>query len=80
MRSLSVREFNSSVSKTLDAVEQGESFVITRGGRPVARLIGELSMDLSSPDWATACRHMMDLMEQGIPMGGASAGYDERTG
>ncbi len=80
MRRVSVREFNSTVTKTLDAVEQGDTVVITRGGKPVARLVREPAIDVASDDWAMACREMMDRMEQGAPLGGARADYDERTG
>jgi prevent-host-death family protein len=38
MRSVSAREANQSFSKLLQAVVDGEEVVITRRGRPVARL------------------------------------------
>ena len=38
MRSVSAREANQSFSKLLQAVAEGEEIVITRRGKPVARL------------------------------------------
>ena len=78
-RTLSIREFNSRVSRTIAEVEAGESVVITRGGKAVVRLVKEIEVDLSSPEWATAYRRMVEAMENGLPLGGTKAGYEERT-
>lgn len=79
MRSLSIREFNSRVSETIAAVEAGESVVITRAGRPVARLVKEIELDRASPEWEEKVRAMAEAMEAGLPLGGRPAGYGERT-
>jgi prevent-host-death family protein len=38
-RSVSLRDANQQLAKYVKAVEAGESFIITRRGRPVARLL-----------------------------------------
>ncbi len=42
IRSVSVFEAKSQLSKMIDAVESGEEIVITKHGKPVARLVQEL--------------------------------------
>jgi len=79
MRTLSIREFNSRVSQPIADVEAGESVVITRGGRPVIRLIKEIELDRSSLEWEAAYRRMLETMEEGLSLGGRPADYDERT-
>jgi antitoxin (DNA-binding transcriptional repressor) of toxin-antitoxin stability system len=41
MRFIDASEANTNFSKVLKAVEQGETFVIMRDGRPIARFSGE---------------------------------------
>jgi prevent-host-death family protein len=79
MRSLSIRELNSQVSQTIAAVEAGEEVVITRNGRPVARLVRERTIDRNSPEWQAAFKAMVEGMERGIPGFGGPATYEERT-
>jgi len=46
MRSLSLAEAKSHLSAIVDRVEAGEEVVITRRGRPVARIVPERALDL----------------------------------
>lgn len=41
--SISVSELRAHVGRILDAVEHGRSFIITRRGRPIARLVSHRS-------------------------------------
>jgi len=59
IRLVSVFEAKSQLSKMIDAVESGEEIVITKHGKPVARLVQELPRTIKfgllegkTPDWA----------------------------
>jgi len=59
IRSVSIFEAKSQLSKMIDAVESGEEIVITKHGKPVARLVKELPtavkfglLEDKTPDWA----------------------------
>lgn len=60
MRSVGAFEAKTHLSELLAAVEQGETVVITRRGRPVARLVPEPS----SPDRAAAIARIRALRER----------------
>jgi prevent-host-death family protein len=54
MRSVSIQEARQNLSKLLDAVERGESVLITRRGKPIARLVPAEPTSLApSPDLTT---------------------------
>lgn len=55
MRSVSLAAAKAGLSALLDAVEAGEEIVITRRGRPVARVIRE-SADAPATDWVARLR------------------------
>jgi prevent-host-death family protein len=59
IRSVSIFEAKSQLSKMIDAVKSGEEIVITKHGKPVARLVQELPRTIrfgllegKTPDWA----------------------------
>ncbi len=49
MRTLSLAETKSHLSAVVDQVEAGDEVVITRRGRPVARIVGEASRPMCAP-------------------------------
>ena len=54
------------------AVEAGESFVITRRGKPVARLVPvEPGKRVLTPEQQAARQRALERMRRGIDMGGA---------
>jgi prevent-host-death family protein len=55
MRSISLAAAKAELSALLDAVEAGEEVVITRRGRPVARVIRERA-DAQATDWVARLR------------------------
>lgn len=61
---------NRKFSKLIKEVERGESFVITRRGRPIARLVPHAADKMADPDWAAAHRRMMARLEEGASLGG----------
>lgn len=57
MRSVSLAAAKAGLSALLDAVEAGEEVVITRRGRPVARVIRE-SAEPRPTDWVARLRSL----------------------
>jgi antitoxin (DNA-binding transcriptional repressor) of toxin-antitoxin stability system len=56
MRTVNLAEAKAGLSALLDAVEAGEEVVITRRGRPVARVIRETGNEAESEDWVAHLR------------------------
>ncbi|RBP18202.1 prevent-host-death family protein [Roseiarcus fermentans] len=53
MREMSVREVDQNLSQTIAAAEQGETIVVTRDGRPVARITPQPRDRADDPEWRT---------------------------
>lgn len=77
MRSVSLREANQQFSKLIASVEEGKSFVITRRGRPIARLSPHAHDKASDPRWQAALRRMIARLEEGADLGGLKVVRDE---
>ena len=78
MKSVSLREANRNFSKLIQEVERrGEVYVITRHGRPVARLEPESANNRDDPDWAQAFAEMKRLHAEGLDLGGLSVDRDD---
>ena len=58
-------------------VEQGEVFVITRRGSPIAKLIPHKLDKTVDPEWVAAFEEMMALFEEGASLGGLKVNRDE---
>jgi antitoxin (DNA-binding transcriptional repressor) of toxin-antitoxin stability system len=56
MRTVNLAEAKAGLSALLDAVEAGEEVVITRRGRPVARVIRETGNEEEAEDWVARLR------------------------
>ena len=70
VRSVSLMTANQEFSRLIKDVEIGESFVITRRGRPIAKLVPHTADKTADPDWAAAHRRMMTRLEEGASLGG----------
>lgn len=77
MRTVSLMTANQEFSKLIKAVEQGEGFLITRRGRPIAKLVPHVADKAADPDWAAAHRRMMARLEEGASLGGLRVARDE---
>lgn len=77
MRSISLMSANQEFSKLIKAVEQGEGFVITRRGRPIAKLVPHTADKTEDPEWAAAYRRMLARLEEGASLGGLKVDRDE---
>jgi prevent-host-death family protein len=69
-KEVALREANQRFAEYVRAVEAGASFVITRRGRPVARLVpiaaGERAL---TPEQQAARVRTLERMQQGIDLG-----------
>jgi prevent-host-death family protein len=67
MKAVSSREANQQFSKLLAAAEKGRETIITKRGKPVARLV-PYSGKRTSPEREAAIRRMMAMMRKGWPL------------
>ncbi|MAG97508.1 MAG: type II toxin-antitoxin system prevent-host-death family antitoxin [Alphaproteobacteria bacterium] len=76
MKTVSAREANQSFSKLLAAAADGEEVLITRRGKPVARLGPASAVELDRKR-AAAVKRMTRRMKRGIALGGVKVVRDE---
>jgi len=77
MKTISARDANQKFSKLLREVAAGREVVITRRGKPVARLSPVASARTSSPERRAAIKRMVKRMKRGLPLGGLRFKRDE---
>jgi prevent-host-death family protein len=76
MRRVSAREANQRFSKLLNEVARGQEVMITRHGKPVARLV-PVQDTAAAKKRAAAIKRMVKMMERGFPLGGLRFTRDE---
>jgi len=76
MNSISARDANQAFSKLLKRAEDGEEVVITKHGRPVARLVPVESSEKKA-ERAKAHERLMKRLRKGVDMGGRRFTRDE---
>lgn len=64
-KTLTLRDANQSFSRCIRAVESGEDFVITRNGRPVARLTPVSSVRVLTERQKQALEHFRKVVREG---------------
>ena len=77
MRTVSLMTANQEFSRLIREVEGGEGFLITRRGRPIARLVPHAADKSADPDWQIAYRRMMARLAEGAALGGLKVERDE---
>ncbi len=77
MRTISLMIANQEFSKLIKDVEHGEGFLITRRGRPIAKLVPHTVDKTVNSDWAVAYRRMMVRLEEGASLGGLRVEREE---
>jgi len=81
MTSVGAREANRSFSKILKEAENGKTVIITRNGKPVARLVPvpvpAPVESMSEEDRKAAHKRLMALLDKGLPLGGRRYTRDE---
>jgi prevent-host-death family protein len=77
-KEIALRDANQQFAKYVRAVEAGESFVIARRGKPVARLVPvEPVKRILTPEQEAARQRALERMRRSIEMGGARFNRDE---
>ena len=69
IRHIGIREANRHLSRYIAAVERGEEVIITRRGRPVARLVPVTNNRKLAPEQEAARERMLVHMRKGYPLG-----------
>ena len=77
MRTVSLMTANQEFSRLIREVEHGEGVLITRRGRPVAKLVPHRTDKTADPEWAAAYRRMMRKLEEGASLGGLKVTRDD---
>ena len=67
-KTVTLREANQSFSRCVREVEAGEEFVITRNGKPVARLVPAGSERVLTPEQEAAWARTRARMAEGWPL------------
>jgi prevent-host-death family protein len=75
-KTLSLREANQSFARCVREVEAGEEFVITRNGKPVARLAPISKRRVLTAEQQAAWERLDAAMQQGWDLGAGPLGRD----
>lgn len=80
MRTVPLRIANQKFSKLVQEVENGEEFLITRRGHPIAELVPHRADKTADPGWNAAYRRMMMRLTEGASLGGMRIDRDKTQG
>ncbi len=67
---VSLQEANQNFSRLIREAELGKGFVVTRRGRPVARILPNDEARTRNPRWIAAFERMNARLREGAPLGG----------
>lgn len=56
MREMTVREANQNFSKLIAEAQRGETIIVTKNGKPVAKIMPQPSDRTDDPEWQSAYR------------------------
>ncbi len=78
MKTVSMREANRDFSKLIQDLERtDESYIVTRRGRPVARIVPYAEDRTADPEWRAAYEQMKQIQNRGYRLGGLRVSRDE---
>ncbi|MCY4209926.1 MAG: type II toxin-antitoxin system prevent-host-death family antitoxin [Gammaproteobacteria bacterium] len=77
MLEISIREINQNFSRYMQAVESGEEIVITRRGKPAARLVAIAESRNLTKEQQAARLRTQERMRQGCQLGGRPVTREE---
>lgn len=77
MRTVSLMTANQKFSRLIREVENGQGVVITRRGRPVAKLLPHTADKTDDPEWKATYDRMMTRLREGASLGGLKIDRDE---
>jgi len=72
MQEISLREINQHFSRYMQAVEKGEEIIITRRGKPIAKLVAVAASRKLSDEQVSARKRLRKRMKKGFHLGGES--------
>jgi len=72
----SLREVNQHLSRYIEVVERGGVVVITRRGKPVARIVAATGERRLTDEQRDVRRRALERMHRGFPLGGARVDRD----
>ena len=67
MREMSIREANQNFSKVIAAAEQGETIIITKNGKPVAKVSPQPHDRTQDPEWQATYKRLVESLERPRP-------------
>lgn len=67
MREMSIREANQNFSKVIAEAEAGETIIITRNGRPVAKISPQPADRRDDPEWQASYRDLVEHLSRPRP-------------
>ncbi len=73
----SLREMNHQLSRWVELVEQGQEVVITRRGKPIARMVPIEEKGRLSAEQEAALERSLSRMRRGYSLGGRVPSKDE---
>ena len=74
---ITLREANQHLSRYIKTVEQGDELIITRRGKPAARLVPVAVERELTPDQLAALERTRERMRRGYDLGGRMPSRDE---
>lgn len=77
MRRVSLREANQRFSSCIAEVESGESLVLVRRGKPVARIVPYTKRAERDLKHEAAVQELASFLKKGIDLGGVRVNRDE---
>jgi prevent-host-death family protein len=72
-----LREANQKFSSCIAEVESGESLVLVRRGKPVARIVPYSEKEAKDPKHDAAVQELASFLKKGIDLGGVRVDRDE---
>jgi antitoxin (DNA-binding transcriptional repressor) of toxin-antitoxin stability system len=75
---MSIREFNSNVSKAIARVERGETLDITRNGKVIAEL--RPKGPIRDEKWWKAWHETDEVLRKGFPLGIGKVTHEDKYG
>lgn len=73
----SLRQINQELARYVKSVEQGDEVIITRRGKPIARLVPIAAERRLSPEQSAALARSLERMRRGYSLGGRMPARDE---
>ena len=73
---VSIRDANQNLSRYLERVEQGAQIVITRRGKPIARVLPIENQSYLSDAQRTSRERLRERMDRGYALGGVRVDHE----